>query len=134
MSHAALLTAVHVHPGVVDSVVLPEAPVAGIEAELPLSVYVQPDAWPTTNGIPPTVNVAFRAGPLFAPYEYASVPEPEELAATESHDALLAAFHAQPVWVEMPTDPVPAADGTFAPVSFTAPPAVSTRRGRPATS
>lgn len=69
VSHAALLTAVHAHPDDVDSVTLPEAPPAGIDAELAPSAYAQPDAWPTAKAIPPTVSVAFRAGPLFAAYE-----------------------------------------------------------------
>ena len=61
------------------------------------------------------MSVPLRAGPVFAPYEYPSVPLPVLVPAV-SHAALLATFHAHPLCVVTPTDPVPAAEPTLAPV------------------
>ena len=114
VSQDALLLAVHVHAGAVASVVLPLAPDAGTEAEVVPSEYAQPDAWFTMNARPPTLIVPERAGPVFAPYEYPSEPLPDALAPTATHAALLAAFHAQPVWVVIPIVPLPVPDDTEA--------------------
>ena len=107
VSHAALLAAVHVQFDAVVRLVLPLAPPAGTVADVVASAYVHPDAWLTLNATPPTVIVPLRAGPVLLAQEYASVPVPEAPAPIDSHDALLAAFHAQPLCVVTPIDPAP---------------------------
>ena len=69
MSHPALLDAVHVHPVAVESVVVPDAPVAGTDTDVALKLYVQPDACVTVNATPPMLTVPLRAAPAFAVYE-----------------------------------------------------------------
>ena len=69
VNHVALLPTLHEHSEAVDSVTLPEPPPAGIEIDVALSEYVQPDACETLNASPPIVNVPLRAGPVFAPNE-----------------------------------------------------------------
>ena len=75
---------------------------------------MQPDACVTLNATPPNVTVPLRAGPLFAAYEYASVPEPDALVPVVSHAALLAAFQAQPVCDVTPIYPLPVVAATLA--------------------
>ena len=72
------------------------------------------------NVAPPIVSVALRAGPVFAAYEYESVPLPDALDPAANHAALLARFHAQPLCVVMPTDPAPDAAPTLTPAGASA--------------
>ena len=57
------------HPAPVDSVVVPDAPVAATDTDVVLKLYVQPDACVTVNETPPTLTVPLRAAPAFAMYE-----------------------------------------------------------------
>jgi hypothetical protein len=114
VSHDALLDAVHAQPEAVDSVVLPDAPAAETDADVVPSAYAHPEAWLSVNVAPPIVSVPLRAGPVFAAYEYESVPLPDAPAPVVSHVALLAPFHAHPVCVVMPTEPAPEADAALA--------------------
>jgi hypothetical protein len=106
-SHDALLDAFHGQPAPVDSAVLPDSPAAGAVTDVEPSAYVQPEAWLTANASPPTVIVALRCGPALAAYEYGSEPVPDALVPIDTHDALLAALHAQSACVVTPIEPDP---------------------------
>jgi hypothetical protein len=66
VAHDAPLVAVHVQPAVVVTVTEAVVAPAPKEALVGETVYVQPLAWLTEKGTPPTVIDALRAGPVLA--------------------------------------------------------------------